>query len=63
MRIETENLHFAAYIKAHGGTFIGKESGMYAFESDKSFGDWQVAHTNSCCLRTDRELFELKRFK
>jgi hypothetical protein len=65
MRFEIEtrnNLHFAAFIKAHGGTFIEGGNGKFVFESEKSLGEWKVDHTNSCCRRVDRELLELKRF-
>lgn len=61
--IETRcNLHFAAFIKAHGGTFKGTEDGEFIFESEKSLAEWKVIHTNSCCRKVDKELLELKRF-
>lgn len=62
MRFETGDLHFAAYVKAKGGSFEGMNGRRFIFTSDRSPEEWKVEHTNSCCRKVDKELFELKRF-
>jgi len=62
VRIPRTELHLAAYVKAHGGGFLNFADGCFIFESDKPENEWRVAHSNSCCLKTDVELFTLKKF-
>ena len=60
--IHRKQLHLAAYMKAHGATFLDFSEDYFIFESDKTESEWRIAHSNSCCVKTDVELFALKRF-
>jgi hypothetical protein len=57
-----KELHLAAYIKTHGGKFLGFENKRFRFESEKTEEEWRVAHSNSCCRRVDMELISLRKF-
>lgn len=61
-KIETRELHLAAYMKASGASFQGHEGGNFVFLSEKSLSEWRVAHSNSCCRRVDLELISLRKF-
>lgn len=61
-QIDTKQLHFAAYLKAHDVTFLGLQpSGAFRFTSERPESDWQIEHLNSCCRRVDRELIDLRK--
>lgn len=60
--IKVRNIHLAAYIKANGGVVKGYKDGKFIFESDKTFDDWNILHSNSCCRKVDQELINLKIF-
>lgn len=60
-KIETKNLHFAAYLKANGAVFQGLDRGAFRFESERPEREWRVQHSNSCCRRVDLELIDLRR--
>jgi|JMBY01.1.fsa_nt_gi hypothetical protein len=62
IKIPRTELHLAAYVKSHGASFIDFANGCFIFESDTTENEWRVAHSNSCCLKTDVELFTLKKF-
>jgi len=62
IEISRKELHLAAYMKAHGAEFIDFSNDCFVFNSDRPETEWRVAHINSCCLKTDTELFALKRF-
>jgi len=62
IRIPRSELHLAAYLKSHGADFMNFSDGCFIFESDLPETEWRVAHSNSCCLKTDVELFTLKKF-
>ncbi len=61
VRIETRDLHLAAYMKANGASFVGYENRAFCFLSEKSAMDWKVEHANSCCRRVDKELIDLRK--
>jgi hypothetical protein len=59
---DTRDLHFAAYLKANGATFVRFEDRKFFFRSDRPVSEWRVEHANSCCRRIDLELIELRKF-
>ena len=63
MRVEIskKELHFAAFVKAHGGQLIEATDTSFVFETDKQLAEWELEHINSSDLRTDQELLKLKR--
>jgi hypothetical protein len=60
--ITTRQLHFAAYLKAHGAEFLGCEDRIFRFRSDKPLDCWRIEHANSDARRVDLNLIELRRF-
>lgn len=60
--IQTRQLHFAAYLKAHGAEFVGCDDRVFTFRSDKPLEVWRVEHANSDARRVDLNLIELRRF-
>lgn len=60
--IQTRQLHFAAYLKAHGAEFVGCVDRIFTFRSDKPLEVWRVAHANSESRHVDLQLIELRRF-
>ena len=60
MKIAVNQLGLAAYIKMHGATLESVEGKTFLFESDKSVGDWRVSYNNSCCMRHDALVCELR---
>jgi len=62
IEISRKELHLAAYLKSHGADFVDFKNDCFIFESRRTESTWRVEHSNSCCLKTDVELFALKRF-
>jgi len=63
--ISRKELHLAAFVKASGATLLDfdKTTGSFIFESDTTTEkQFRINHTNSCCRKTDVELFQLKKF-
>lgn len=62
MKIAVNQLGLAAYIKMNGATLESVEGKTFLFESEKSVGEWRVAYNNSCCMRHDALVCELRFF-
>lgn len=60
MRIAVNQLGLAAYIKMHGATLVGVEGKTFIFESEQSVSDWRIAYSNSCCMKHDTLVCELR---
>ena len=62
MQIAIKQLGLAAYIKMQGGQLVKVENRQFFFESEKSEAQWRVEYNNSCCMKHDTTLCELRRF-
>lgn len=60
MRISINQLGLAAYIKMSGALLKTVEGKTFIFESDKSVSDWRVEYNNSCCMKHDTLVCELR---
>lgn len=60
MRISVNQLGLAAYIKMSGAHLVQVEGKTFIFESDKSVSDWRVDYNNSCCMKHDTLVCELR---
>jgi len=62
MRVAVNQLGLAAFIKMHGATLIEVEGKTFIFDTDKSVSDWRVEYNNSCCMKHDALVCELRHF-
>jgi hypothetical protein len=60
MKIAVNQLGLAAYIKMNGATLLSVEGKTFAFESEKTAAQWRVEYNNSCCMRHDALVCELR---
>lgn len=60
MRIAVNQLGLAAYIKMHGAELLEVQGKTFTFDSDKSVSDWRIAYNNSCCMKHDTLVCELR---
>lgn len=60
--IEVSHLGLAAYIKMHDAKLINVENRVFIFESDRTLNDWRVEYNNSCCMRHDTLVCEMRHF-
>lgn len=60
--IAVTHLGLAAYIKMKGATLLRVVGREFTFSSDKSLDDWRVEYNNSCCMRHDSIVCELRHF-
>lgn len=58
--IEVNQLGLAAYIKMKGVPLVKVEGRTFVFESEKPVGVWRVEYNNSCCMRHDVLVCELR---
>lgn len=63
VRIETQNLGLAAYIKMNGGQVVSVANRTYVFNTPdkKTLDEWTVEYSNSCCQKHDNELMGLRK--
>ena len=62
MKITVNQLGLAAYIKMHGAILESVEGKTFLFESEKSVSEWRVSYNNSCCMKHDALVCELRHF-
>lgn len=60
MVIQLRQLGLAAYLKMHGVKLIKVENKTFFFESDRSEKEWRVDYHNSCCMKHDAMVCELR---
>lgn len=60
--IRVRQLGLAAYIKMVGADLLRVEEKDFIFRTDKSLNDWRVEYHNSCCMRHDSLVCELRYF-
>lgn len=58
--IKVRQLGLAAYIKLSGAELAGVEDRTFLFRSIKSESEWRVEYNNSCCMRHDALVCELR---
>ena len=61
IKIDSRDLHLAAYMRYNGAELVSFERGVFTFLSNKKISDWRIEHTSSDCFKIDRELMSLKR--
>ena len=62
MNIAVNQLGLAAYIKMKGAELLKVEGKTFLFKSDKSLHDWRVDYTNSCCMKHDTLVCEMRHY-
>lgn len=58
--IAVTHLGLAAFIKMNGAKLNRVEAKAFLFDSDKSVNEWRVEYHNSCCMRHDSLVCELR---
>lgn len=60
MQIQVSHLGLAAYIKMKGAMLVKVEAKVFFFDSDRTVGQWRVEYNNSCCMKHDTMVCELR---
>lgn len=60
MRVVTNKLGLAAFMKMKGAQLITCQNKEFEFETEKSFKEWLLEYNNSCCCLHDSELMKLR---
>ena len=59
--ISVKHLGLAAFIKLQGAPLVSVEARHFIFETPLTLGEWRVLYSNSCCMRHDTLVCELRR--
>ena len=59
-QVSVTHLGLAAYMRMQGAKIIRVEGKTFLFESDRPIGEWRVEYNNSCCMRHDTFVCELR---
>jgi len=62
MNIAVNQLGLAAYIKMNGADLVEVVGKSFIFSTDKQAQEWRVEYNNSCCMKHDAVLCELRHF-
>ena len=63
MRIAVNRqLGLAAFVRMQGAKLLEVEGKTFYFESDKTTEEWRVEYNNSCCMKHDILVCEMRRF-
>jgi hypothetical protein len=62
MRVAVNQLGLAAYIKLNGAELIEVVGKTFVFETTKPLTEWRVQYSNSCCMKHDALVCELRPF-
>ena len=60
MIVRLRQLGLAAFIRMGGGKLMEVEGGEFAFQTDKTLEEWRVEYSNSCCMKHDALVCELR---
>lgn len=60
LTIEVGHLGLAAYIKMHGQKLLRVDERKFVFESPRPLSEWRVDYNNSCCMKHDTLVCELR---
>lgn len=58
--VGVKHLGLAAFIKMNNAVLVRVEEKIFFFESDRSVREWRIAYNNSCCMRHDALVCELR---
>jgi len=59
-RVEVKHLGLAAFLKMNNCNLIEMKDRAFVFESSISLEGWQIKYNNSCCMRHDSLVCELR---
>lgn len=60
MVIQIRQLGLAAFVKMCGAKLVKVDGKEFFFESEKTMQQWRVEYNNSCCMRHDALVCELR---
>lgn len=60
--ISVRELGLAAFIKVNGARLLGVTNRLFQLETDKSLTEWRLLYNNSCCMKHDAVVCELRHF-
>jgi len=60
MSITISQLGLAAYVKMMGANLVSIEDKKFVFESDLTVSEWRVRYNNSCCMKHDTLVCEMR---
>lgn len=62
MLVRVRHLGLAAYIKMNGAKLIGIDKRVFILETDRKLVEWQIDYNNSCCMKHDAAVCDLRVF-
>jgi len=60
--VRVRQLGLAAYIKMHGARLVVVEDRFFVMETDLPLDEWRLRYNNSCCVKHDAMVCELRNF-
>jgi hypothetical protein len=60
-QVKTKQLGLAAFIRMSGAPLVEVKDKAFVFQSDKTEAEWRVEYSNSCCMRHDTLVCELRK--
>lgn len=60
--IIVKQLGLAAYVHINGGVLLRVDSSGFIFQSSSTLEEWRVRYNNSCCMKHDSMVCELRHF-
>lgn len=61
-RVTVKHLGLAAYMKMQGATLVSVANRQFIFDTTQTVAEWRVAYNNSCCMRHDSLVCEMRHF-
>jgi len=61
-RVRIKHLGLAAFIKMEGCKLVEVVDKVFIFETDIPLDGWRIKYNNSCCMRHDSLVCELRHF-
>lgn len=58
--IAVKHLGLAAFVKMNDVPLVRVEDKVFFFDSEKSVREWRISYNNSCCMRHDALVCELR---
>lgn len=60
--IKVKQLGLAAFIRMEGAELVKVEDKHFLLESEKTLEEWRIAYSNSCCMKHDSLVCEMRYF-
>lgn len=60
--IRVRQLGLAAFIRMNGAELVKVENKEFHLDTDKSLDQWRLDYNNSCCMKHDALVCELRHF-